>query len=481
MFFEIIQREGARGFGEGNFKALFEAIERDQARRGNLLSERLTRQSHADGRRAGPRLRSRAARLQARPVGRGGHGRSTRWTSAYKLASNENPFDPLPSVRAAIADASAGHHPLPRPPRRRAPRGAGRPARPHPVARLGRLRLGRAAAAAAAVVRRPRRARCSTPGAPSRPTPSTRPSPAPRRSPSPLRFGTIDMAALTKAVTERTRLVLVTSPNNPTGTAVRHDELVALLEAVPERCLVVLDEAYHEYITGRHAPRALELLAQAPEPGRPAHLLQGLRAGRPPRRLPARPPAGGERGRPDAHPLRRQRPRPGCGAGLAGARRRARGSGWTPRSPSGTGCSGPCGSSASRRPTPRPTSSGSRPARGRGGPHPEAGDPRRGDPTVRRRGHPGHDGRAARERPLPRRLRGLRGTARPGPALGAAGRRPGPRGAVVDRPHRRRRRPVGCTRNHTAPRPHRPRPGRRGGVGRQPGVGPPRRDRRVTG
>ncbi len=36
MFFEIIQREGARGFGEGNFKALFEAIERDQARRGNL-------------------------------------------------------------------------------------------------------------------------------------------------------------------------------------------------------------------------------------------------------------------------------------------------------------------------------------------------------------------------------------------------------------------------------------------------------------
>ena len=36
VFFEIIQRCGARGFGEGNFKALFEAIERDQARRGNL-------------------------------------------------------------------------------------------------------------------------------------------------------------------------------------------------------------------------------------------------------------------------------------------------------------------------------------------------------------------------------------------------------------------------------------------------------------
>jgi 4-hydroxyphenylpyruvate dioxygenase len=36
VFFEIIERHGARGFGEGNFKALFEAIEREQERRGNL-------------------------------------------------------------------------------------------------------------------------------------------------------------------------------------------------------------------------------------------------------------------------------------------------------------------------------------------------------------------------------------------------------------------------------------------------------------
>jgi 4-hydroxyphenylpyruvate dioxygenase len=36
LFIEIIQRAGATGFGEGNFKALFEAIEREQARRGNL-------------------------------------------------------------------------------------------------------------------------------------------------------------------------------------------------------------------------------------------------------------------------------------------------------------------------------------------------------------------------------------------------------------------------------------------------------------
>ena len=36
LFFEIIQRRGARSFGKGNFKALFESIEREQALRGNL-------------------------------------------------------------------------------------------------------------------------------------------------------------------------------------------------------------------------------------------------------------------------------------------------------------------------------------------------------------------------------------------------------------------------------------------------------------
>jgi 4-hydroxyphenylpyruvate dioxygenase len=36
VFFEVIERHGARGFGDGNFKALFEAIEREQAKRGNL-------------------------------------------------------------------------------------------------------------------------------------------------------------------------------------------------------------------------------------------------------------------------------------------------------------------------------------------------------------------------------------------------------------------------------------------------------------
>jgi 4-hydroxyphenylpyruvate dioxygenase len=36
LFFEIIQRKGAKSFGKGNFKALFEALEKEQERRGNL-------------------------------------------------------------------------------------------------------------------------------------------------------------------------------------------------------------------------------------------------------------------------------------------------------------------------------------------------------------------------------------------------------------------------------------------------------------
>ena len=51
------------------------------------------------------------------------------------------------------------------------------------------------------------------------------------------------------AVTDRTRMVLVCNPNNPTGTASRRAELDAFLDAVPENVLVVLDEAYREFVT----------------------------------------------------------------------------------------------------------------------------------------------------------------------------------------------------------------------------------------
>ncbi|MBO0854561.1 MAG: histidinol-phosphate transaminase [Nocardia sp.] len=57
-----------------------------------------------------------------------------------------------------------------------------------------------------------------------------------------------DLDAMTAAITDRTRLVFVCNPNNPTGTAHRREDLIAFLDSVPERVLVVLDEAYYEYL-----------------------------------------------------------------------------------------------------------------------------------------------------------------------------------------------------------------------------------------
>ncbi|MGO4617930.1 histidinol-phosphate transaminase [Nocardia sp. 2YAB30] len=57
-----------------------------------------------------------------------------------------------------------------------------------------------------------------------------------------------DLDALSAAVTERTKLIFVCNPNNPTGTAVGKAALIRFLDAVPPHVLVVLDEAYYEYL-----------------------------------------------------------------------------------------------------------------------------------------------------------------------------------------------------------------------------------------
>jgi histidinol-phosphate aminotransferase len=63
------------------------------------------------------------------------------------------------------------------------------------------------------------------------------------------------------AVGERTRLVFVCNPNNPTGTAVDGPSLDRFLERVPSDCLVVLDEAYREFVTATDVPDGLDVLA----------------------------------------------------------------------------------------------------------------------------------------------------------------------------------------------------------------------------
>ena len=64
----------------------------------------------------------------------------------------------------------------------------------------------------------------------------------------PLRDEVYDLDAILAAIGPRTKLVYVCHPNNPTGTANGRDELLAFFDAVPEHVLVVLDQAYFEYI-----------------------------------------------------------------------------------------------------------------------------------------------------------------------------------------------------------------------------------------
>ncbi len=76
----------------------------------------------------------------------------------------------------------------------------------------------------------------------------------------PLIQGTHDLQAMLAKVNKNTRIVWLCNPNNPTGTMFTHDELVSFLQSVPSYVMVVLDEAYVEYIDTPDFPRSLELL-----------------------------------------------------------------------------------------------------------------------------------------------------------------------------------------------------------------------------
>ncbi|MER5377203.1 histidinol-phosphate transaminase [Streptomyces sp. NPDC002553] len=68
-----------------------------------------------------------------------------------------------------------------------------------------------------------------------------------------------DLDAMADAITERTRLIFVCNPNNPTGTVVKRAELERFLDRVPADVLVVLDEAYREFIRDPEVPDGCEL------------------------------------------------------------------------------------------------------------------------------------------------------------------------------------------------------------------------------
>lgn len=67
-----------------------------------------------------------------------------------------------------------------------------------------------------------------------------------------------DVDAMAALINDKTKLIFIANPNNPTGTMVTHDEVLRLLDRMPERCILVMDEAYYEYVDRNDYPRSIE-------------------------------------------------------------------------------------------------------------------------------------------------------------------------------------------------------------------------------
>ena len=68
---------------------------------------------------------------------------------------------------------------------------------------------------------------------------------------------THDLSAMAAAITDKTKVIFIANPNNPTGTMVTADETAAFMEQVPADVLVVFDEAYYEYVARSDYPQTL--------------------------------------------------------------------------------------------------------------------------------------------------------------------------------------------------------------------------------
>jgi len=80
----------------------------------------------------------------------------------------------------------------------------------------------------------------------------------------PMKDRRYDLEAMAKAVTDRTRLVFIANPDNPTGSWQSEQAVVRFLESLPERVLVVMDEAYYEYVTADDYPDSMALRRRFP-------------------------------------------------------------------------------------------------------------------------------------------------------------------------------------------------------------------------
>lgn len=210
--------------------------------------------------------------------------RDARVGTTFTCSSNENPFTPLPSVLAAIAEAAGSVNRYPDMAcSALTARLADRLDVPPEHVVLGPGSVGVLQALLAAVAAEGDEVVYAWRSFEAYPI-VTRVAGATPVAVAVSPDGRHDVEALAAAVTGRTRLVLVCSPNNPTGPALRVDELDRLLDDVPDDVLVVVDEAYVEFVRD---PRAADGLAAYRERGNVAVLrtfskaygLAGLRVG----------------------------------------------------------------------------------------------------------------------------------------------------------------------------------------------------------
>jgi histidinol-phosphate aminotransferase len=78
----------------------------------------------------------------------------------------------------------------------------------------------------------------------------------------PMRDWAYDLEAMAERLSPRTKVVFIGSPNNPTGTIVHKAELARFLEALPEAAVLIMDEAYHEYVDDPDYPDSLALVRE---------------------------------------------------------------------------------------------------------------------------------------------------------------------------------------------------------------------------
>ena len=160
------------------------------------------------------------------------------------------------------------------------------------------------------------------------------------------------------AITARTRLIFVCNPNNPTGTVVHSGELTEFLDRVPPDCLVVLDEAYREYIRDESVPDGLSLYRDRPNVAilrtfSKAYGLAGLRAGF----MIAHPPVA-QAARKTMLPFSVNSIAQAAAVASLARRGGACSSAWRRRSRNGPGSARRCSPTAGPCRRPRPTSSG---------------------------------------------------------------------------------------------------------------------------